>query len=106
MAVALLPHLRAPIERAQLNSIRLVLETNRGAYDRAIALGREALAELGHPVCGDKVYRIRRDGSLFADHSRAPRLALLWRRKYLRTRRPPNTSTPSTLATVHGILGP
>jgi 23S rRNA pseudouridine1911/1915/1917 synthase len=34
------------------------------------------LAELGHPVCGDKVYVHRRDGTLFPDHSGAPRLAL------------------------------
>lgn len=34
------------------------------------------LAELGHPVCGDKVYSIRRDGSVMADRSEAPRLAL------------------------------
>ncbi len=34
------------------------------------------LAELGHPVCGDKVYVHRRDGTLFPDDSAAPRLAL------------------------------
>ena len=34
------------------------------------------LAELGHPVCGDKVYRRRRDGSVIAGDSGAPRLAL------------------------------
>jgi 23S rRNA pseudouridine1911/1915/1917 synthase len=34
------------------------------------------LAERGHPVCGDKVYNIRPDGSVRADASRAPRLAL------------------------------
>jgi 23S rRNA pseudouridine1911/1915/1917 synthase len=34
------------------------------------------LAELGHPVCGDPVYHIRRDGSIMADDSGAPRLAL------------------------------
>lgn len=34
------------------------------------------LAELGHPVCGDKVYQVRRDGSLYPDQSQAPRLAL------------------------------
>jgi 23S rRNA pseudouridine1911/1915/1917 synthase len=34
------------------------------------------LAELGHPVCGDKVYRVRRDGGLYPDPSQAPRLAL------------------------------
>jgi 23S rRNA pseudouridine1911/1915/1917 synthase len=34
------------------------------------------LAELGHPVCGDKVYHVRRDGSLIPDRSEAPRLAL------------------------------
>lgn len=34
------------------------------------------LAELGHPVCGDKVYCIRRDGSIMEDTSAAPRLAL------------------------------
>jgi len=34
------------------------------------------LAELGHPVCGDKVYCLRPDGSVFEDRSGAPRLAL------------------------------
>jgi 23S rRNA pseudouridine1911/1915/1917 synthase len=34
------------------------------------------LAEAGHPVCGEKVYCIRRDGSVVADQSQAPRLAL------------------------------
>ena len=34
------------------------------------------LAELGHPVCGDPVYHIRRDGSVTPDESGAPRLAL------------------------------
>ncbi len=34
------------------------------------------LAELGHPVCGDKVYAHKRDGTLFADESGAPRLVL------------------------------
>jgi 23S rRNA pseudouridine1911/1915/1917 synthase len=34
------------------------------------------LAELGHPVCGDRVYVHRRDGTVFPDNSTAPRLAL------------------------------
>jgi 23S rRNA pseudouridine1911/1915/1917 synthase len=34
------------------------------------------LAGLGHPVCGDKVYRHRPDGTVFDDQSGAPRLAL------------------------------
>jgi 23S rRNA pseudouridine1911/1915/1917 synthase len=34
------------------------------------------LAELGHPVCGEKVYNRRRDGTTIPDVSRAPRLAL------------------------------
>jgi 23S rRNA pseudouridine1911/1915/1917 synthase len=34
------------------------------------------LAEAGHPVCGDKVYTRRPDGSVFEDKSGAPRLAL------------------------------
>jgi 23S rRNA pseudouridine1911/1915/1917 synthase len=34
------------------------------------------LAELGHPVCGDKVYRGKRGLSPIPDDSRAPRLAL------------------------------
>ncbi|MFL5243704.1 MAG: RluA family pseudouridine synthase [Gemmataceae bacterium] len=34
------------------------------------------LAELGHPVCGDKVYRNRSDGTTVVDKSGAPRLAL------------------------------
>ena len=34
------------------------------------------LAEAGHPVCGDRVYNRRPDGSVIADDSGAPRLAL------------------------------
>ncbi len=34
------------------------------------------LAELGHPICGDKVYHHLSDGRVRPDHSRAPRLAL------------------------------
>src|SRR6185295_12194476 len=34
------------------------------------------LAELGHPVCGEKVYDRRADGSTIPDSSGAPRLAL------------------------------
>jgi 23S rRNA pseudouridine1911/1915/1917 synthase len=34
------------------------------------------LAELGHPVCGDKVYCRRPDGTMVDDRSSAPRLAL------------------------------
>lgn len=34
------------------------------------------LSEAGHPVCGDKVYTRRRDGTTFEDKSGAPRLAL------------------------------
>lgn len=34
------------------------------------------LAELGHPICGEKVYRRRPDGSELPDRSQAPRLAL------------------------------
>lgn len=34
------------------------------------------LSEAGHPVCGDKVYVKRRDGTVFEDKSEAPRLAL------------------------------
>ena len=34
------------------------------------------LAELGHPVCGDPVYHVRRDGTEIPDGSGAPRLAL------------------------------
>lgn len=34
------------------------------------------LAELGHPVCGEPVYRQRLDGSVIIDQSAAPRLAL------------------------------
>jgi 23S rRNA pseudouridine1911/1915/1917 synthase len=34
------------------------------------------LAELGHPICGEKVYNRRLDGTVLADKSKAPRLAL------------------------------
>ncbi|MFO0824219.1 MAG: RluA family pseudouridine synthase [Gemmataceae bacterium] len=34
------------------------------------------LSEAGHPVCGDKVYTRKRDGTNYEDNSGAPRLAL------------------------------
>ncbi len=34
------------------------------------------LAELGHPICGDKIYCHRPDGTVLPDRSGAPRLAL------------------------------
>ena len=34
------------------------------------------LAAIGHPVCGDKVYGIRRDGTEWRDESGSPRLFL------------------------------
>ena len=34
------------------------------------------LAELGHPICGDKVYHRKADGTLIPDESAAPRMAL------------------------------
>ncbi|HEX4591987.1 MAG TPA: RluA family pseudouridine synthase, partial [Gemmataceae bacterium] len=34
------------------------------------------LSELGHPVCGDPVYHLRKDGTKMPDESGAPRLAL------------------------------
>src|SRR5205814_7276061 len=34
------------------------------------------LAELGHPVCGDKVYHRKADGTIIPDKSGAPRMAL------------------------------
>jgi 23S rRNA pseudouridine1911/1915/1917 synthase len=57
----------------QLNGYALLdcrLETGRTHQIRI------HLAELGHPVCGEKVYVLRRDGSVLPDHSGAPRLAL------------------------------
>ncbi|MCE9573319.1 MAG: AAA family ATPase [Deltaproteobacteria bacterium] len=47
LAEALLPRLRSPLERAELYTVRIVLEANRTRYDRAVALGIEALAGLG-----------------------------------------------------------
>jgi 23S rRNA pseudouridine1911/1915/1917 synthase len=34
------------------------------------------LAELGHPVCGERVYNRTNEGEPIVDHSGAPRLAL------------------------------
>jgi 23S rRNA pseudouridine1911/1915/1917 synthase len=34
------------------------------------------LAELGHPICGERVYNVQRDGTVLPDNSTAPRLAL------------------------------
>lgn len=50
--------------------VRCRLETGRTHQIRI------HLSELGHPVCGDRVYVHRSDGSTFADSSGAPRLAL------------------------------
>jgi 23S rRNA pseudouridine1911/1915/1917 synthase len=50
--------------------VRCRLETGRTHQIRI------HLAELGHPVCGDRVYRHKRDGTQFEDHSTAPRLFL------------------------------
>jgi predicted ATPase/signal transduction histidine kinase/ActR/RegA family two-component response regulator len=50
LADALLPRLRTPLERAELYTVRIVLEANRTRYDRAVALGIEALAGLGLDV--------------------------------------------------------
>jgi len=46
----LLPRIPSAVERAELYAIRIGFETNRGRYARAIQLGREALAALGHPI--------------------------------------------------------
>jgi predicted ATPase/signal transduction histidine kinase/CheY-like chemotaxis protein len=47
---ALLPKLRTPLEKAELYSIGIVLETSRNRYTRALELSRAALAVLGHPA--------------------------------------------------------
>ncbi|MFT3925386.1 MAG: AAA family ATPase [Myxococcales bacterium] len=44
------PGLRSVLERAELETIRIGFETNRGNYARAVELGREVLAALGHPI--------------------------------------------------------
>lgn len=44
------PRIRTATEMAELYAIRIVLESNRGRYDRALELEREALGALGHPV--------------------------------------------------------
>ncbi|MFT3927753.1 MAG: AAA family ATPase [Myxococcales bacterium] len=49
-ADALFSKLRTPIEKSELYAILIGLETNRGENARAIALGREALFALGHPL--------------------------------------------------------
>jgi 23S rRNA pseudouridine1911/1915/1917 synthase len=50
--------------------VRCRLETGRTHQIRI------HLAESGHPVCGDKVYLLRKDGHEVPDHSGAPRLML------------------------------
>jgi predicted ATPase len=47
---ALLPKIRTAIEKAELYSIGIAVEQNTGHYGRALRLGREALATLGHPA--------------------------------------------------------
>ncbi|HMJ15838.1 MAG TPA: AAA family ATPase, partial [Polyangiaceae bacterium] len=46
----LLPMLRMPVEKAELYAIRIVVETARGQFGRAVELSRQALAMLGHPA--------------------------------------------------------
>jgi 23S rRNA pseudouridine1911/1915/1917 synthase len=50
--------------------VRCRLETGRTHQIRI------HLAEHGHPICGERVYNHLRDGTVFADTSAAPRLAL------------------------------
>ncbi|MFT3921778.1 MAG: serine/threonine-protein kinase PknK [Myxococcales bacterium] len=45
-----LPKLSTPGEKGELYALRIRIETSRGRYERALALAREGLALLGHPV--------------------------------------------------------
>jgi 23S rRNA pseudouridine1911/1915/1917 synthase len=63
-------HLVAVKPLGEFSIISCRLETGRTHQIRI------HLSELGHPVCGDPVYHIRRDGTKMPDESGAPRLAL------------------------------
>lgn len=63
-------HLEVAEQLPGYTLVRCRLETGRTHQIRI------HLAELGHPVCGDKVYVHGRDGRLREDRSGAPRLAL------------------------------
>ncbi|MFT3926741.1 MAG: AAA family ATPase [Myxococcales bacterium] len=49
-ATAFLPKVRSAPEKAELQLVRIELATSRGEHTRTLQLGREALAELDHPV--------------------------------------------------------
>ncbi len=57
-------------EGRQYFAVRCQLETGRTHQIRV------HLSELGHPICGDKLYNRLPDGTVCADPSRAPRQAL------------------------------
>lgn len=63
-------HLVAVQPLGEYSAVTCRLETGRTHQIRI------HLAEQGHPVCGDPVYHIRRDGTKMPDESAAPRLAL------------------------------
>jgi 23S rRNA pseudouridine1911/1915/1917 synthase len=63
-------HISVVEELAGYTLVSCQLETGRTHQIRI------HLAELGHPVCGERVYNRRRDGVIIADVSGAPRLLL------------------------------
>jgi 23S rRNA pseudouridine1911/1915/1917 synthase len=63
-------HLEVAERLSSYTLVRCRLETGRTHQIRI------HLAELGHPVCGDRVYCHRRDGTIVEDRSGAPRLML------------------------------
>ena len=63
-------HVRPMQQLAGYTIVECRLETGRTHQIRI------HLSELGHPVCGDRVYCQRRDGTVVEDRSGAPRLFL------------------------------
>jgi 23S rRNA pseudouridine1911/1915/1917 synthase len=63
-------HLEVAEQLPGYTLLRCRLETGRTHQIRI------HLAELGHPVCGERVYNHRRDGTVLEDRSGTPRLAL------------------------------
>ena len=64
------------VRSAQVQSAVDDVQFARDNHNAQMAQAQIHLAELGHPICGEKVYNHQADGTVLADTSGAPRLAL------------------------------